>query len=270
MEILPHRCALFDRLTFQQDEKGSWEYGSEGEVLMNKIVDSSSHFPDLPNFASPNLLSPYSPLGFAYRVMRRFAIANVNYIYQSPINALPRTPTPHGYEIQSCSSERLRMHVYVSDCTIAERDLKMLDSGEAKCFAAFQADSIVGLAWVAFGDIPEEMNHDGKPETGLLIQMADDSAFIFQVLVLPLHRGHRLYAAILSHMADELQSDGIRHLVLTTEGSNRNALRAVERMQFRKVGQTSLFRIGPLCKASYLVPSREFGFQLGRYRGDRS
>ena len=204
----------------------------------------------------------------AYRVVRRFAIANVCHFYQSPIDKMPRTPTPSEYDICSCSSKRLREHASELDCAIPERDLEMLDAGASKCFAAFQADSLAGFAWVAFGNIPGEMNHDGKPETGLPIQLSDEAAFVFQVLVLPAYRGRRLYAAILSRMADDLHHEGIHTLVLTTEGSNQNALKAVERMQFRKVGQAAFFRIGPLSRATYPTLPIDTGFTIGRYVGD--
>lgn len=204
----------------------------------------------------------------AYRVVRRFAIANICYFYQTPIDKMPRTPTPDGYTIRSCSSKQIRDHASELDDAIPERDLQMLDAGKSKCFAAFHGESLAGFAWAAFENIPAEMNHDGKPETGLPIQLASESAFIFQVLVLPQHRGRRLYATILSQMADELQSNRIRHLVLTTEASNCNALRAVERMRFQKVGQASLFRIGPLSRATYPVLPNMIGFSVGRYVGD--
>lgn len=204
----------------------------------------------------------------AYRVVRRLAIANVCHFYQSPIDTMPRTPTPSEYEISSCSSKRLREHSSELDYVIPKRDLEMLDAGAAKCFAAFRSDSIAGFAWVALGNIPGDMNHDGKPETGLPIQLSDDAAFVFQVLVLPAYRGRRLYAAIMSKMADELQRDGIRSLVLTTEGSNQNALRAVQRMQFREVGQATFFRIGPLSQATYPTLPKDVGFTIGRYVGD--
>lgn len=201
-------------------------------------------------------------------MLRRFAIANVNYIFQSPIDVIPRTPAPHGYTILPCSAELLRQLVSNLDFQISERDFERLNTGEAKCFVALHADLLAGFAWVAFGNIPGEMNHDGKPETGLPIRLADDSAFIFQVLVLPAHRGRRIYAAILSQLADQLQSNGIRMLVLTTEGSNRDALLAVERMEFRRVGQTSLFRVGPLVRVTYPTLPSDIGFTIERYVGD--
>ena len=200
--------------------------------------------------------------------MRRLAIANICQIYQSPIDQMPRTPIPDGYTIESCSSDRLRSHAHELEYQIPERDFEMLDAEHARCFAAFQANSLAGFAWVAFGDIPGQMNHDGKPETGLPIQLSDDAAFVFQVLVLPAYRGRRLYAAIMSQMADQLQTDGIQTLVLTTEGSNHRALKAVDRMGFQKAGQASLFRLGPLCRATYPTLSSDIGFTIRQYVGD--
>ncbi len=205
-----------------------------------------------------------------YRAMRRFAIANICQFYQSPIDQMPRTPVPDGYAIESCSSDQLRSHAHELEYQIPERDFEMLDTGHAKCFAAFQSNSLAGFAWVAFGDIPGDMNHDGKPETGLPIQLADNAAFIFQVLVLPAYRGRRLYAAIMSQMADQLQTDGIQTLVLTTEGSNYRALNAVDRMGFQNVGRASLFRLGPIHRATYPKLPEISGFEIGRYVGDES
>lgn len=206
----------------------------------------------------------------AYRVLRRFAVANVSHFYQSPIGQVPRTPVPDGFTIEECSSDQLRSHADALEYQIPEEEIEKLNFGKAKCFGAFQSTSLVGFAWVAFGDIPGDMNHDGKPETGLPIHLADNAAFVFQVLILPAHRGRRLYAAIMSQMADQLQNDGIKTLVLTTEGSNHRALKAVERMGFQNVGQASLFRIGPLCKATYPVLPSEIGFTIGRYVGDKT
>lgn len=203
-----------------------------------------------------------------YRVMRRFAIANVCQLYQSPIDKMPRTPVPDGFTIEACSSDQLRSHAHELEYQIPERDFSLLETGIAKCFAAFHSESLAGFAWVAFGDIPGDMNHDGKPETGLPIQLSDDAAFIFQVLVLPAYRGRRLYAAIMSQMADPLQTNGIQTLVLTTEGTNHRALKAVDRMGFQNVGQASLFRIGPLSKAKYPLLPNDIGFTIGRYVGD--
>lgn len=238
-------------------------------TFLSQISKSlSDSFTTSPNSRLPIYLSALKWL--PYRVMRRFAVANICQFYQSPIDQMPRTLVPDGYTIESCSSDRLRSHAHELEYEVPERDLKLLDTGHAKCFAAFQSDSLAGFAWVGFGNIPGDMNHDGKPETGLPIQLDDDAAYVFQVLVLPAHRGRRLYAAIMSQVADQLQNDAIQTLVLTTEGSNQNALSAVRRMQFQQVGQASLFRFGPFCKSTYPIVPQDCGFAIGRYNGDVS
>ncbi len=209
-------------------------------------------------------------LWIPYRIVRLFATANVCRFFELKLLELPRTPSPKGYEVLSVSSDSIRAHASSVDYQISDRDLALLDSGDAKCFVAFQNERIAGFAWVAFGNIPCDMNHDGKPETGLPIQLADDSAFVFQVLVIPAHRGRRLYAAILGRMADDLTTAGVRKFVLTTEGSNWRARRAVERMRFRKVGQATLFCLGPIRHATYPALPQDAGFTIGRYSGDKT
>ncbi|GAA4463610.1 GNAT family N-acetyltransferase [Novipirellula rosea] len=203
-----------------------------------------------------------------YRVFRRIAIANVNYIYQRPVHDMKNVVTEEECSIEQCSSSRLRGLMQTTDRTLSESDFALLESGKASCYAALHNNSLVGYAWVAFGDVSADMNHDGKPDTGLPIQLGDDTAFIFHVLVLPDYRGRRLYAAIVSQIASELETQGIRTMVLTTEASNHRARRAVKRMGFNKIGQTWIFQVGPLCKVFYSTIPEEFGIKIGRYVGD--
>ncbi|TWU39878.1 hypothetical protein Q31b_31930 [Novipirellula aureliae] len=76
-------------------------------------------------------------------------------------------------------------------------------------------------------------------------------------------------AAIMSKMADELQTESVQSLVLTTEGSHHRALKAVDRIGFQNVAQASLFQLGPICRATCPTLSETSGFKLGRYVGDK-
>lgn len=205
-----------------------------------------------------------------YRIVRRLAIANVNYICGSTTDELSQLSLPAGYAIQSCSSQQLEEHAGALEYKFSTQDLSMLASGDYRCFSAFQNESLVGYAWVAFGEVRASANHGGKAETGLPIKLADDTAFVFNVYVLPGHRGCRLYAAIIGQMATALQKESIKKFVLTTEVTNESALRAIKRMGLKKLAQVSFFKIGPLSKAAYPRLPGDCGFTIGRYAGDLS
>jgi ribosomal protein S18 acetylase RimI-like enzyme len=204
-----------------------------------------------------------------YRILRKYAIANISLFFSLRTDAMGRIDIPHGIEIRQCSSENLRDATRDSDHQFAESDFSMLDSGKSSCFAAFEGQTLVGFAWVGYGIIDCEMNHDGKPETGLPIQLAKDAVYVYQVFVFPNYRGRRIYAALLSEMADTLGKNGIQTFVLATEASNWSALRAVRRMGFKKLGTTWLLKVGSICKARYPELAADCGFQIGRYVGDQ-
>jgi ribosomal protein S18 acetylase RimI-like enzyme len=205
-----------------------------------------------------------------YKVVRRFAIANICRFFSLSIERLVRVELPKTIVVEECSSQRLRIAALGSEHRIAESDFALLDAGTVMCFAAFDSAQLAGFIWVATGHVSSDINHDGKPETGLPIWLDDDTVFIFQALVFPNYRGHQLYAALVTAAADQLQKRGIRKIVLTTEASNILALSAVKRMGFQQVGQSWLLRIGPFCKASYPKIPANCGMQIGRYVGDRN
>ncbi|QDV47492.1 hypothetical protein Enr13x_74020 [Stieleria neptunia] len=72
----------------------------------------------------------------------------------------------------------------------------------------------------------------------------------------------------MSYAAEQLPDHGVRKLFLTTECTNRSALRSVNRMGFREVGKARLFKDAPLYGAGY--PDQPFFGEVptGRYAGD--
>jgi ribosomal protein S18 acetylase RimI-like enzyme len=203
-----------------------------------------------------------------YRILRRFAVANVSRFFMLPVDSMPRVELPSGFSVSECSSEKLRKAAEHCEYQVSRSNVDLLETGGAICFTVFDGEIPAGFAWVAIGNVSGELNHDGKPETGLPIRLSVDVAFIFQVLVFSNYRGRRLYAALMTEMADALRSRGIRRLVLTTEASNCQAMRAVDRMGFKQVGQSWLLKVGPFCKVSYPNIPTECGMQIGRYAGD--
>jgi len=202
-----------------------------------------------------------------YRVMRRFAIANQTLFFGCNLESLSRVPCPEGLAVVQWSENDLLQH-QGEEHYLDESHATWLRDGQAICFAVMDEDRLAGFAWFALGDVPGEMNHDGHPDTQLPLFLPDDTCFVFHVFILPAYRGRRLYAALMSYAAEQLPDRGVRKLLLTTECTNRSALRSVNRMGFREVGKAWLVKIGPLYGAGY--PDQPFFGEVrtGRYAGD--
>lgn len=205
---------------------------------------------------------------FPYRVMRRFAIASQTLFFGCEIVSLSGVPCPEGLVVVQWTEGDLRQHLG-EEHYLDESHATWLRDGRAICFAVMDEEKLAGFAWIALGDVPGEMNHDGHPGTQLPLFLPDDTGFVFHVFILPAYRGRRLYAVLMSYAAEQLPDHGVRKLLLTTECRNRSALRSVIRMGFREVGKAWLFKVGPLYGTGY--PDQPFFGEVrtGRYAGDK-
>ena len=202
-----------------------------------------------------------------YRAMRRFAIANQTLFFGCELAHLSGAPCPKGLVVVQWSEGDLRQHL-AEEHYLDESHTVWLRDDQAICFAVMDGERLAGFAWIALGDVPAEMNHDGHPDTQLPLFLPDNTGFVFHVFILPSYRGRRLYAVLMSHVAQQLPTRGIDRLVLTTECTNRSALRSVGRMGFREVGRAWLIKVGPICSVGY--PEQPFfgGVRTGAYVGD--
>ncbi|EMI24725.1 MAG: N-acetyltransferase [Rhodopirellula sp.] len=199
--------------------------------------------------------------------MRRFAIANQTLFFGCELVSLSGVPCPEGLTAVQWSENDLLQH-QGEEHYLDESHATWLGDGRAICFAVMDEEKLAGFAWIALGDVPGEMNHDGHPDTQLPLFLPDDTGFVFHVFILPAYRGQRLYAALMSYAAEQLPDHGVGKLLLTTECTNRSALRSVNRMGFREVGRAWLIKVGPICSVGY--PEQPFfgGVRTGAYVGD--
>ena len=157
-----------------------------------------------------------------YRVMRRIAIANRTLFFGCDLASLSHFPCPEGLTVVQWTEDDLRQHLGEENY-LDEGHAVWLRDDQAVCFAVMDGERLAGFAWIAHGDVPGEMNHDGHPDTQLPLFLPDDTGFVFHVFILPSYRGRRLYAALMSSAAHQLPNRGIEKLVLTTECTNRSA-----------------------------------------------
>ncbi|WP_442506361.1 GNAT family N-acetyltransferase [Novipirellula sp. SH528] len=203
-----------------------------------------------------------------YRVMRRVAIANICCFFVADISDLPVTELPSGMVFTELSPAKLIALRNDYPRKFGPEHLGYLQKNLARGFAVFDGKLLVSTIWMAKGNIPGEINHDGNLATQLPLSLPDGMAYVFSVVVRPEYRGRRLYGVMVSELSSRLKVEGFTRLMLTTEGSNHRALRSVRRMGFQEIGRSMLFGLGNFVLAKY--PSRPLpnGIQIGRYAGE--
>ncbi len=215
-----------------------------------------------------NVVSLFSYL--PYRVVRRFAIANICCFFAAEFDDLHSISLPDGMVFRELSAPMLDKLCSAYPEILGDDLCSFIESDRARGFAVFDGDSLVSFLWTAIENIPGAINHDGHLATQLPLYLPDGMGYVFSVYVMPNHRGQRLYGAMISELSNRLRSEGFRSLMLTTEGSNYRALRSVQRMGFRLLGRSMLFGIGTRTWAKYPSQPLPGGIQFGRYAGDTS
>ncbi|WP_345327634.1 GNAT family N-acetyltransferase [Novipirellula rosea] len=204
-----------------------------------------------------------------YRVVRRFAIANVCCFFAAEFSDLETTDLLDGLVFTELTPSILIALRKTYPEKFGSEHLDLLEKGQARGFAFFDGELLASSIWMAQGNIPGEINHDGNHATQLPLYLPNGMAYVFSVFVLPEYRGRRLYASMISQLTKLLSSQGFTRLMLTTEGSNHRALRSIRRMGFQFLGRSMLFGIGGFTIAKYPPQPMSGGIQFGRYVGDQ-
>lgn len=203
-----------------------------------------------------------------YRVVRRFAIANVCCFFAAELGDLQMTNLPDGMVFTELTAPMLDDLCADYPDHFSDEHRKLLASERIRGFAVFHDHSLASFLWLAIENVPGELNHDGHPATQLPLYLPDAVGYVFNVFVKPEYRGRRLYGAMIAELAKRLGKEGFTSLSLTTEGSNYRALSSVRGMGFRMVGRSMLFGIRGFTLAKYPEQPMSGGVQTGRYFGD--
>lgn len=176
--------------------------------------------------------------------------------------------TESSIEIQIFNSfEQVCNRFSKSRQSFGEWEVRLAESEISVCCAIID-DTPVGRLWWITGAVPPDLNTDGPCFTSLPLALPPSLAFVFDVCVKKEFRGNRLYAAMLSYTRNYLIQQGtVTKFLVTVEYSNRPAIRAAERIGFKELGYSSLFRIGNVTFARY-PDANVFPVILGRYWGD--
>ncbi|WP_345684742.1 GNAT family N-acetyltransferase [Novipirellula caenicola] len=205
-----------------------------------------------------------------YRITRRILTLNISCFLEAKIEAIQSEPLPADYQFEWLTVARLNELRENPKNSISGAWNSLLEIHQAECVVVRADEVVVGLAGVKTGMVSGELNHDGDLRTKLPIELPADMAYVFGVHVVPRYRGKRLYAAMVSLIAERVSECGGKRLLLTTECSNFRALKSVRRMGFTQVGRTVLVRAGRICWANYPNENQIGDIRVGRYAGDIS
>lgn len=206
---------------------------------------------------------------FVYRLQRRFAVVDFSLWMSCGIDRLKGldAETDSSFAMRIIGSEELLLLLTCNPNAQIE-SFCQLDRERFTCFGVFCDDKIIAYAWVGTGLIPAEHNCNGHPWTGLSFEPLPSYAYLFAAFVSEAFRGRRVYSAMLAGIAANIARGNTCELLLTVDANNRSAIRSVDRMGFRTIGVTRLFRFLCFQNASYHF-SCDFGFIfLGSYVGD--
>jgi ribosomal protein S18 acetylase RimI-like enzyme len=202
-----------------------------------------------------------------YRVLRKFGVASQLYFYRGQIGRLAELPVPHRVVVDRWDLTKLSH--YLGECDqLNQTHQEYLRNGQADCIGAEIDGGLAGFTWVTRGEVPGEMNHCGHPATHLPLSLPDDAAYLFHAYVRPGDRGKGLYPGLIGETARQLDATGVKRLFLTTECTNTAALASVARMGFARIGESKLWKLGPLLRVHYPDLASQHGIRLGRYAGD--
>ncbi|MEM6467958.1 MAG: GNAT family N-acetyltransferase [Planctomycetota bacterium] len=203
-----------------------------------------------------------------YRIVRRFGTADISRVFGVETDALQTPTATEGFYFAEVTETGVSKLVEAHPEFFNDTQGSQLATEGVYCFGAFQGQSLAGYAWIATGDIPAEFNHNGDLRAGLPVFLPPDTGFVYNVFVMPLHRGKRLYANLMGFLAEVMRPRGITRMILTTDATNTNSLNALRRMGFRDLGRACLFRLGPFSIAKY-PPTPVFEtVRFGKYTGD--
>ena len=171
-----------------------------------------------------------------YRVMRRYATANVCCFFAAEFGDLSTPHLPEGMAFTELTPTKLGALSDEYPELFSSEQAGFLEQSQARGFVVLDDGKLASFLWLAVEDIPGSMNHDGHTSSQLPLFLPDRMVYLFRVFVLPKYRGRRLYGAMVSELSSQLRAEGFTRIMLATDGSNYRALRSVRRIGFQLIG----------------------------------
>ena len=145
------------------------------------------------------------------------------YVMREEVAAAPAEPMPPRITFAEIESDKARL-IAALPCRPFSLEYVVRRMQDAKCFAAFRDGELVGYTWCYYSHVPAASGRD------VLFELDDNSAYVFDMYVARLHRGHRIAVALRRWTNSELARRGRREIFSTTLAHNSSAMRFKERL----------------------------------------
>lgn len=184
-------------------------------------------------------------LRLPYRLLQRVVPFEAVRVLVLDSNAVRSNLEVAGHTIRLLSSSEARAFAGTGQLLYSDELLPRLTDERMWCVGAESEAGLCAFAWLYEGLAERDMNVGYHPATATEIQLSSDAAFVFNVYTAPESRGQGLMSAMLTHVAQELNSSrDVRWLATTTEVTNDAARAGFCKSGFDEVGKYFRFGIG--------------------------
>ncbi len=188
-----------------------------------------------------------------YRALQKLVLLEGTRTMVAPIDRLATKEKPGMTRLDPKS---LAQHMAQGEAPYCESLVGRMNEPKLHCFGAVADKSLVAFAWIYEGSADSEMNYGYHRDTATPIELAPNTAFVFNIYTAPDSRGQGWMGALLSHAARVLEAEqGIESFVTTTEVINRAAKASLTKIGFEERGIYWRYGLGNKIGGRYPKPT---------------
>jgi ribosomal protein S18 acetylase RimI-like enzyme len=139
-------------------------------------------------------------------------------------------PVDASFEMRFLTSDEVRTYANQPGTELSSDLADRIDGGLDLCFAALSGERLVSYSWLALRCVEPEH------AAGVALGLPPHMAYLYKAYTHRGFRGRRLYGAITAAALKHLEKVAITHFVAFVYWNNASALRACERMGYRRLG----------------------------------
>ena len=107
-------------------------------------------------------------------------------------------------------------------------------AGQRRCYGAWVDGALVAYGWVTFDE--EEIG-----ELGVRVRMSPGEAYVWDCATLPAYRGRHLYPALLTHISQELRTEGFERILIGADSDNLPSQQGMLRAGFQQLADMQMY-----------------------------
>jgi ribosomal protein S18 acetylase RimI-like enzyme len=174
------------------------------------------------------------------RILMKGASLDLVHVLLLGADEVIAAPVDASFEMRFLTSDEVRGYATQPENALTPDLADRIDRGLDSCFAALTEGRLASYSWLALQSVEPE--HAAGAALGLPPHMA----YLYKAHTLPAFRGRRLYGAITAGALERLGPAGIRQILAFVYWNNAPALRACDRMGYRRLGLLAVRPHGPV------------------------